>query len=37
MKKVKIKTTQNASADINPDDVKVVIEKTIKIIRDWLK
>ena len=38
MKKVKIKTTENkAFSDINPDDVKEVIEKTIKIIKDFLK
>ena len=36
MKRVKIET-QNAFKDINPDDVKVVVEKTIKIITDLLK
>lgn len=32
-----VKTTSNAMNDVDLNDVKVVVEKTIKIIKDFLK
>lgn len=38
MKRIKIANiTDNAVKDVNPDDVKDVVVKTIKIIKDLLK